>query len=101
VSVNLHKDRFDDKGNFKPELSPAELAYQGPSMMQTKDDVLLRRKLEKKYGLDMPDKAEDLIFDLINSTGLYEKSTTAMHMIDKFERMMALYESNIAICKCH
>lgn len=68
-------------------------------MVETKEDIILRRKLEKKYGLDVPDKAEDIIFDMINAKNLYEQSSTAIHMVDKFERMMSKYDANLALSK--
>jgi hypothetical protein len=81
----------------QPDLAKAR-STPGP-VIETREDLLLRRRLEQKFGLNVPDRAENLISDLINAKGIYESVTTAQHMIDKFERMMALYETNSQICK--
>lgn len=105
-----YSDNFESgsisKSNIAGQVSPKKNLFTSekkekyePSMLETKEDILLRRRLEKKYGLDVPDKAENLIFDMINAKNLYENSTTGMHMVDKFERMVSKYEANIQISK--
>lgn len=99
-SGSVSKGKLEDSAkNILIKTSERKEEKYQPSMIETKEDILLRRRLEKKYGLDVPDKAEDIIFDMINAKNLYEQSSTAMHVVDKFERMMAKYEANAIISK--
>ena len=85
-------------GQPRPAIISKSVSEQ-PYIRETHDDILLRRKLEKKFGLNVPDRAENLISDLINAKGIYENSSTALHMVDKFERMLALFEANSKLSK--
>ena len=100
-SGSLSQNKADDKDGkvIIKQTKPIEImrSEYPQSMKETKEDIELRRKLEKKYGLNMPDTTENLIFDLVNAKGIYEESWTAMHLIDKFERMLSMhkYQSQI------
>lgn len=77
-SGSLSQGKLDDKDGkvviSQPKASNMTRSEYPPSLKETREDIQLRRKLEKKYGLDMPDSAENLIFDLINAKGIYEES---------------------------
>ena len=77
-SGSLSQGKPDNKNEkvviSQPKASNLIRSEYPPSLRETKEDIQLRRKLEKKYGLDMPDSAENLIFDLINAKGIYEES---------------------------
>lgn len=92
-SLPKNKSQFSAQPNLAKAKSTPE------PVIETREDMMLRRRLEQKFGLNVPDRAENLINDLINAKGIYESATTTQHVVDKFERMMALYETNAQICK--
>ena len=98
-SISKGKFELSDKKIHKEFIDPKPKPKYEPSMIETKEDIQLRRRLEKKYGLDTSNKAENLIFDLVDAKNLYENSSTAIHVVDKFERMMAKYEAGLALSK--
>lgn len=65
-SGSLGKGKVENINKFKIKSSLTKPTYKGLSIIETNDDAILR-KIEMKYNLEMPDKAEDLIFDLINT----------------------------------
>jgi hypothetical protein len=56
---------------------------------ETYEDIQRRKQLEKEYNIKRPDTAEDLIFGLFDAVNKYDKASTAMHFVDKFEKSVA------------
>ena len=80
-SVSQSKDKLSGSMGKKKEFKN-RIPEQVPKreyVYETKQDIELRKRLEKKYGINRPDTTEDLIFEFINAKKVYEQSTTTMH----------------------
>ena len=80
-SFSQSKDKLSGSMGKKKEIKSGmpEPLPKRKYVYETKQDIELRKRLEKKYGINRPDATEDLVFQLINAKNTYEQSATTMH----------------------